>query len=257
MLRASRILNSIPEVQTYASIVGFSMLGGQSSTGGMLIARLKNWEERTGRGQSINAIIGRIMVKARQIKSATIFAFAQPTIMGYSSSNGVEFYVQDHGGGTVEKLLGYTNELIAGLRARPEISQAQTTYDIRYPQYMVDVDAALCLRKGVSPSAVLDVMNGYLGGNYASNFNAFSKLYRVIVQAPKEFREDKEALNNIFVKTRQGEMAPIGQFITLTKSYGPESLNRFNLYSSISVNAQPATGYSTGDVINAVREVSQ
>ncbi len=257
VLRAAKILDSIPEIKNYSAIVGFSMLGGQSSTGGMLIAQLRNWEERKGKGQDINSLIGRIMMQTQQIKSASIFAFAQPTIMGYSSSNGVEFYVQDHAGGEIDNLFTHTNQMIAALRQRPEISQAYTGYDIRYPQYLVDVDAALCLRKGVSPAAVLTTINGYFGGNYASNFNAFSKLYRVMVQAPKEFRENKDAFNNIFVKTNKGEMAPIGQFVTLTKTYGPQSLNRFNLYTSISVNAQPADGYSTGDVIKAVREVAQ
>ena len=257
VLRASKIINHLPEVDNYSAVVGFSMMGGQSSTGGMLIVKLKNWEERTGKGQDINSIIGRIMGQAQQIKSASIFAFAQPTIMGYSSANGVEFYVQDHTGGSIETLFANTQAMIAGLRSRPEIAQAYTTYDIRYPQYMVDVDAAHCLRMGVSPSTVLDVLGGYFGGSYASNFNAFSKLYRVMVQLPKEYRENKEALDNIFVRTSRGEMAPIRQFITLSKTYGPESLNRFNLYSSISVSAQPATGYSTGDVINAVREASR
>jgi len=257
VLRAAKILDSIPEIKNYSAVVGFSMLGGQSATGGMLIVQLRNWEERTGKGQDINSLIGRIMMQTQQIKSASIFAFAQPTIMGYSSSNGVEFYVQDHAGGEVENLFAHTNQMINALRQRPEISQAYTGYDIRYPQYLVDVDAALCLRKGVSPAAVLSTINGYFGGNYASNFNAFSKLYRVMVQAPKEFRENKDALDNIFVKTNKGEMAPVGQFVTLTKTYGPEALNRFNLYTSISVNAQPADGYSTGDVINTVREVAQ
>lgn len=252
----SKIVESIPEVKNYSSVVGFSMMGGQSATGGMLIVKLKNWEERKGKGQDIHSIIGRIMTQTQQIKSARIFAFAQPTIMGYSSSNGVEFYVQDHAGGSIETLFQHTQSLISGLRARPEIAQAQTTYDIRYPQYMVDVDAAHCLRMGISPSMVLDVLGGYFGGSYPANFTAFSKLYRVMVQLPKEYREDQHALDNIFVRTPKGEMAPVGQFITLTKTYGPESLNRFNLYSSISVSAQPATGYSTGDVINAVREVA-
>jgi multidrug efflux pump subunit AcrB len=197
------------------------------------------------------------MALTKDIKSASIFAFAQPTIMGYSTSNGVELYVQDHEGGTTEKLMANTNNFIAALQKRPEISQAYTTYSIQYPQYVVDVDAAQCMRYGISPTSVLDVLNGYIGGNYASNFNAFSKLYRVMVQASPDKRLDKDALDNIYVKTNSGEMAPVGQFIKLTKTYGPQSLIRFNLYNSISVNAMPASGYSTGDVIKAISEVSK
>jgi hydrophobe/amphiphile efflux-1 (HAE1) family protein len=255
--RITQVIKRIPEMEGNSVIAGFSKLGGQTANGGMIIVRLKNWSERKGKGQDINSVIGKVMAYTKDIKSASIFAFAQPTIMGYSSSNGIELYVQDHEGGTTEKLMANTNNFIAALQKRPEISQAYTTYSIQYPQYVVDVDAAQCIRYGISPTSVLDVLNGYIGGNYASNFNAFSKLYRVMVQASPDKRLDKDALDNIYVKTNSGEMAPVGQFIKLTKTYGPQSLIRFNLYNSISVNAMPASGYSTGDVIKAISEVSK
>jgi hydrophobe/amphiphile efflux-1 (HAE1) family protein len=257
MERVTKAIKGIPEIDGNSAITGYSMLGGQMTNGGMIIVKLKNWDERKGKGQDINSVIGKVMVLTKDIKSASIFAFAQPTIMGYSTSNGVELYVQDHEGGTTEKLMANTNNFIAALQKRPEISQAYTTYSIQYPQYVVDVDAAQCMRYGISPTSVLDVLNGYIGGNYASNFNAFSKLYRVMVQASPDKRLDKDALDNIYVKTNSGEMAPVGQFIKLTKTYGPQSLIRFNLYNSISVNAMPASGYSTGDVIKAISEVSK
>jgi hydrophobe/amphiphile efflux-1 (HAE1) family protein len=257
MERVTKAIKGIPEIDGNSAITGYSMLGGQMTNGGMIIVKLKNWEERKGKGQDINSVIGKVMALTKDIKSASIYAFAQPTIMGYSTSNGVELYVQDHEGGTTEKLMANTNNFIAALQKRPEISQAYTTYSIQYPQYVVDVDAAQCMRYGISPTSVLDVLNGYIGGNYASNFNAFSKLYRVMVQASPDKRLDKDALDNIYVKTNSGEMAPVGQFIKLTKTYGPQSLIRFNLYNSISVNAMPASGYSTGDVIKAISEVSK
>ena len=257
MERVTKAIKGIPEIDGNSAITGYSMLGGQMTNGGMIIVKLKNWDERKGKGQDINSVIGKVMVLTKDIKSASIYAFAQPTIMGYSTSNGVELYVQDHEGGTTEKLMANTNNFIAALQKRPEISQAYTTYSIQYPQYVVDVDAAQCMRYGISPTSVLDVLNGYIGGNYASNFNAFSKLYRVMVQASPDKRLDKDALDNIYVKTNSGEMAPVGQFIKLTKTYGPQSLIRFNLYNSISVNAMPASGYSTGDVIKAISEVSK
>jgi hydrophobe/amphiphile efflux-1 (HAE1) family protein len=257
MDRVTKAIKGIPEIDGNSAITGYSMLGGQMTNGGMIIVKLKNWDERKGKGQDINSVIGKVMVLTKDIKSASIFAFAQPTIMGYSTSNGVGLYVQDHEGGTTEKLMANTNAFIAALQKRPEISQAYTTYSISYPQYIVDVDAAQCMRYGISPTNVLDVLNGYIGGNYASNFNAFSKLYRVMVQASPDKRLDKDALDNMYVKTSSGEMAPVGQFIKLTKTYGPQSLTRFNLYNSISVNAMPATGYSTGDVIKAISEVSK
>lgn len=249
-------IKDIPEIENYCAIAGYSMLGGETVNGGSLIVKLKNWKQRKKKGQDINSVINQIMVRTAGIKSATIFAFAQPTIMGYSVSNGVGLYIQDHEGKSTEELMSTTRKFIAALSKRPEISQAYTSYDIRYPQYSVNVDAAQCLRYGIQPTEVLNVLNGYIGGNYASNFNAFNKLYRVMIQAAPDLRLDKDALDNMFVKTSAGSMAPVGQFVKLTKTYGPEQLNRFNLYNSISVNAMPANNYSTGDVIKAIKEVS-
>lgn len=165
--------------------------------------------------------------------------------------------MQDRAGGSIETLKEHADKFIAALNARPEVQMAYTTFDTKFPQYLVEVDAARCKRMGVSPSDVLSVMSGYIGGNYVSNLNRFSKLYRVYIQADKDFRLDTDALNNMFVRTDAGDMAPIGQFVTLTKAYGPETLTRFNLYSSIQVNAMMNDGYSSGDVINAVAEVAK
>jgi hydrophobe/amphiphile efflux-1 (HAE1) family protein len=249
-------LKTIPEVEAYSNVVGYSSLGGQTASGGMIVTKLKNWDQRKGKEHEINTVIAKILAKTSNIKTASIFAFAQPTIMGYSMSNGFEFYVQDRSGGSVSDLMNVTNDFIAALNKRPEISQAYTGFDARYPQYLVTVDAAKCERSGTSVGDVLDVLNGYIGGNYASNFNAFNKLYRVMVQASKEYRLNKESLNNMYVRTSSGEMAPIGQFITLKRVYGSETITRYNLYTSISVNGQPADGYSSGDAIKAINEVA-
>lgn len=249
-------LKTIPEVETYSNVAGYSSIGGQSSTGGMIITKLKNWDERKHKGQDINSVIGRILMKTAVIKSASIFAFAQPTVMGYGMSNGFEMYVQDKQGGSVDSLASVTNRFIAALNKRKEISQAYTGFSSSYPMYQVDVDAAKCERAGIEPTDVLNVLNGYIGGNYASNFNAFSKLYRVMVQASTQYRLDKRSLDNMFVRTSSGSMAPVGQFITLKKIYSSESLTRFNLYTAIAVNGQPADGYSSGDAIKAIGEVA-
>jgi hydrophobe/amphiphile efflux-1 (HAE1) family protein len=256
MLEVEDSLKTIPEVDAYSNVIGYSSLGGQTASGGMIITKLKNWDQRKGKEHEINTVISKILAKTSNIKTASIFAFAQPTIMGYSMSNGFEFYVQDRSGGSVSDLMSVTNSLITALNKRPEISQAYTGFDTRYPQYLVTVDAAKCERSGTSVSDVLDVLNGYIGGNYASNFNAFNKLYRVMVQASKEYRLNKESLNNMFVRTSSGKMAPIGQFITLKRVYGSETLTRYNLYTSISVNGQPADGYSSGDAIKAIKETA-
>lgn len=249
-------IKDIPQIERYSNVAGYSMMGGQAPSGGMLIIKLKNWDERPDEEDYISAVIADIYRRTANVHSAKLFAFSQPTIMGYSTGSGVELYVQDRAGGDIETLKEHTDKFIAALNQRPEIQMAYTTFDTKFPQYLVEVDAARCKRMGVSPSDVLSVMSGYIGSNYASNLNRFSKLYRVYVQADKNFRLDTDALDNMFVRTDAGDMAPIGQFVTLTKTYGPETLTRFNLYSCIQVNAMMNDGYSSGDVIRAVSEVA-
>ena len=249
-------IKDIPQIERYSNVAGYSMMGGQAPSVGMLIIKLKNWDERPDEEDYISAVIADIYRRTANVHSAKLFAFAQPTIMGYSTGSGVELYVQDRAGGDIETLKEHTDKFIAALNQRPEIQMAYTTFDTKFPQYLVEVDAARCKRMGVSPSDVLSVMSGYIGSNYASNLNRFSKLYRVYVQADKNFRLDTDALDNMFVRTDAGDMAPIGQFVTLTKTYGPETLTRFNLYSCIQVNAMMNDGYSSGDVIRAVSEVA-
>lgn len=257
MSEVENSIKDIPQIMSYSNVSGYSMMGGQAPSGGMLIIRLKPWEERPEKKDEINAVIAEIYKRTANIKSAKLFVFAQPTIMGYGMGSGFELYVQDRAGGDTNTLQKYTTDFIAALNQRPEIQMAYTSFDTKFPQYTVEVDAARCQRAGITTTDVLSVLSGFIGGNYSSNLNRFSKLYRVMVQADKVYRLDKDALNNMFVRTSSGEMAPIGQFVTLTKVYGTETLTRFNLYNSIQVNGLPADGYSTGEAIAAIEEVAK
>ena len=257
MSEVEKCIKDIPQISRYSNVSGYSMMGGQAPSGGMLIIKLKPWEERTENKDNINAVINEIYRRTANIKSAKLFVFAQPTIMGYGMGNGFELYVQDRAGGDINTLQKYTTDFIAALNQRPEIQMAYTSFDTKFPQYTVEGDSARCQRAGVTTTDVRSVLSGFIGGNYSSNFNRFSKLYRVMVQADKTYRLDKNALNNMFIRTSSGEMAPIGQFVNLTKVYGTETLTRFNLYSSIQVNGLPADGYSTGEAIAAIAEVAK
>lgn len=257
MSEVENSIKDIPQIMSYSNVSGYSMMGGQAPSGGMLIIRLKPWEERPEKKDEINAVIAEIYKRTANIKSAKLFVFAQPTIMGYGMGSGFELYVQDRAGGDINTLQKYTTDFIAALNQRPEIQMAYTSFDTKFPQYTVEVDAARCQRAGITTTDVLSVLSGFIGANYSSNLNRFSKLYRVMVQADKVYRLDKDALNNMFVRTSSGEMAPIGQFVTLTKVYGTETLTRFNLYNSIQVNGLPADGYSTGEAIAAIEEVAK
>ena len=250
-------IKDIPQIHDYAKIAGYGMLSGNGATNGIFFIKLNTWEDRKGKENHINSVIAEIKDRTADIKAANLMIFAQPLISGYGTSNGVEMHVQDRRGGSIEDLKDYTQSFARALMACPEIAVAYTTFDTKYPQYEVMVDAALCKRNNVSPSDVLSTLSGYVGGSYASNLNLFSKLYRVMIQAAPEYRLDTEALNNIFVRSSTGQMSPIGQYLTLTKVYGPESLSRFNMFSSIAVTVMPADGYSTGQVIQTIERISK
>jgi HAE1 family hydrophobic/amphiphilic exporter-1 len=249
-------IKDLPQLRIYSLIAGNSNNFEQSSSNGNFTLKLKKWGERKGKGDDVQSIVDEIYRRTADIANAKIQVNTQNMLPGFGRINGFELYIQDKHGGTINELLDYTNRVIAALNERPEISRAYTNFSLKYPQYRVEVDAALCKRRGVLPNDVLSALSGYVGGSYASNFVRFTKLYRVMVQASPEYRLDTESLNNIFVRNNQGEMSPIGQYLTLTRVYGSETLSRFNLFPSINVGGTAAEGYSSGQAIDAIREVA-
>ena len=249
-------IKDLPQLRIYSLIAGNSNSFEQSSSNGNFTLKLKKWNERTAKGDDDQSIVQEIYRRTADIANAKIQVNTQNMLPGFGRVNGFELHVQDKHGGTIQDLYDYTNRLITALGERPEIGRVFTNFSLKYPQYRVEVDAALCKRRGVNPSEVLSALSGYVGGLYASNFVRFTKLYRVMVQASPEYRLDTESLNNIFVKNAQGEMSPIGQYITLTRVYGSETLSRFNLFPSIQVGGTAAEGYSSGQAIDAIRETA-
>ena len=249
-------IKDLPQLRIYSLIAGNSNNFEQSSSNGNFTLKLKKWGERKGKGDDVQSIVEEIYRRTADIANAKIQVNTQNMLPGFGRINGFELHIQDKHGGTIDELLSYTNRLIAALNERPEISRAFTNFSLKYPQYRIEVDAALCKRRGVSPSDVLAALSGYIGGSYASNFVRFTNLYRVMVQASPEYRLDTESLNNIFVRTSSGEMSPIGQYLKLTRIYGSETLSRFNLFPSIQVGGTAAEGYSSGQAIQAIRETA-
>ena len=250
-------ISDLPQLRIYSLIAGNSNNFEQSSSNGNFTLKLKKWDERKGKGDDVQSIVEEIYRRTADIANAKIQVNTQNMLPGFGRLNGFEMHVQDKHGGTIDELLNQTNRLIAALNQRPEISRAFTNFSLHYPQYRIEVDAALCKRRGVSPSDVLSALSGYVGGLYASNFVRFTKLYRVMVQASPEYRLDTESLNNIFVRNASGEMSPIGQYLTLTRIYGSETLSRFNLFPSIQVGGTAADGYSSGQAIEAIRQTAE
>lgn len=247
----------IPEIQLRNTVSGTGVISGTGNNIGQIIIKLKDWSERRGKDSDVHSVMDKVYARTAGIKNARVFVMAPGMIPGYGMGGGFEFHVQDKTGGNVRDLYNVTMQFLGALNQRPEIAAAYSSYNIDYPQYMVDVDAAKCKRAGISPAEVLSTLGGYYGGIYASNFNRFSKVYRVMIQSAPEHVHDEASLQNVFVRLHNGQMAPISQFITLTKVYDPLVLNRFNLYTSIGINGNMAEGYSSGEAIKAIKEVAE
>ncbi len=253
--QVDEIIGSIPAVDTRLLINGYSFMAGQGATYGTMIIRLKNWEERSEAESSDNIIKQLYGMTGQKIKDGRVMFFAPPMISGYSMTNGFEMKMQDRTGGDINSFFQVVQGFLAELNQQPEIQMAYTTFNPTFPQYLVDIDAAKAKQAGISPSTILSTLQGYYGGMYVSNFNRFGKIYRVMMQATPESRVSPETLKNI--KVRNGnEMASLSNFVTLTKVYGPDVLDRFNMFQSISVTGTPNEGYSSGDAIAAIQRVA-
>ncbi|WP_202702780.1 efflux RND transporter permease subunit [Flavobacterium sp. UGB4466] len=251
--KVDSIAHTIPGVENTLRIVGQNFTAGAGSAYSMVIVRLKSWEDRE---LSVDDVIGQLFAKTSGIREANIFFISPPTIQGFGQSGGFEFQLQDKGGHSTAEFYKVNNEFLAKLSARPEIQYATTPFNPGFPQYMMDINLAKAKDAGVSVNSILSTMQGYYGGLYASNFNKFGKQYRVMIQASPEFRTNTEGLNKIFVRNSAGTMAPITEFVKMTRVFGPESISRFNLFTSISITGAPKPGYSSGDAIKAIQEVA-
>ena len=250
------LIRHIDETHAVSKMAGYSQAGGAGSSQGSFLLRLKHWNLRKGEEHSVGAVQKRVKEYADAFNDASIFTSTPAMIPGFGAAGGFNLYVQDRKGGDIEELAAVTFDFINALKERPEIGSAHTSFNPRFPQYQIDVDAVKCKRAGTSPKDVLNVLNGYYGGMMSTRFNKFTKLYQVRIQAHPKYRADKQTLNNIFVRIGD-EMAPISQFVTLEKIYAPENLARFNMFPAISVNGRAAEGYSSGDAIKAVQAVAK
>ena len=270
------MLKTNPYIERRVQLIGYNFIAGRGSDQATFIIKLKPFEERkyglfdriksvfNGAGiaglfidpTSSNMVLGMIYKQTASIKGARVLAFGPPMVPGFAMSNGLTISMEDRTGGDLNKFFTITQEYLKALNARPEISNAQTSYNPNYPQYMVNIDVAKAKQAGTSPAAILSVLQGYYGGMYASNFNAYGKLYRVMIQGTVESRINENGLNDIYVRTKGG-MSPVGEFCSLKRIYGPSNIARFNLFTSITINAQAADGYSSGEAIMVLEEVAK
>ena len=250
------LVRKIPEVKSVLKVNGRGMISGAGSNYGMLIIKLHPWAERKNADQSVEAIVGKLFGLTSGIRDAKIIFFIPPALQGFGISSGFEFQLQDRTGGDINSFYQIAQNFLAELNKRPEVQYASTSFNPNFPQYQIDVNVPKVKEAGFTVNDVLNAMQGYYGGVYASNFNQFGKQFRVMYQASPEYRDNPESLQNIYIRNSKGEMAPLSGFITMERVYGPQSINRFNLYTSININGSPNPGFSSGDAIKAIEEVA-
>ena len=257
MNQVDHVLMNIPAVEYSQQIVGYSFIAGAGPTYGTFIVKLKDWSERDKKTESVDAVLGMVYgITGQIVKDGRVIAFAPPMITGYSTTNGFELKMQDKTGGDINQFFAVVQGFLAQLNQQPEIQMAYTTFNPTFPQYKIDIDAAKAQKAGLSTSTILSTLQGYYGSMYVSNFNRFGKIYRVMIQAPPQARVSPETLKNIKVRSANGSMASLENFINIEKVYGPDLLNRFNLFQSIAVTGNPAEGYSSGQALAAIERVA-
>ena len=257
LLEIENAVKGIPEIEKILRISGRSLISGTGSNYGMIIVRLKPWADRPDKVQHVDAIIQELFKRTSVVKDAKVLYFARPTLVGFGFSSGFEMQLQDQKGGTIQELNDVTGKFLGALNSRPEIQYAATSFSPNFPQYEIELNVPLIKKSGLTVNDVLGTMQGYYGGVYASNFNKFGKQYRVMYQSEPEFRNNPESLNKVMVRNSNGIMAPTSQYVTLKKVFGPQSISRFNLFTSVKISGAPAPGYSTGEAITAMEEVAK
>ena len=248
-------VKKIPELESFSMTCGYGMLSGAGSNYATMVVRLKNWDDRPGMNHLIDLVIGRFYYDCMDIKNLQVLPFQMPQIPGYGTSNDITLIVEDPTDGNLSVFAKQTEKFLAKLTERPEVASATSTYSERFPKYQVDVDAAQCDRAGVSPADVLNTLGSFCGGAYIGNFNQFGKVYRIMAAASPQYRLDPQSLQNIFVQVKDGKMAPISEFVSLTEIVGPANIEHFNLLQSISCYVTPGSGYTEGDAHKAIAEV--
>lgn len=250
--KVDSILKSTEGVKNTLRMAGRSIINGTGSSYAMVVVKLHPWGNRE---LTQSQILGQLWGKIGKIKDAKVVFFPAPTIRGFGTGGGFNVELQDRSGGEMDKFADVASDFINTLQQRPEIQYATTSFKTTYPQYMLTINVPKATESGVSVYDIMNAMQGYYGGVYTSDFNRFGKQYRVMVQADPSYRTNVESLNQVFVRNADGEMAPITEYIRMDRVYGPESISRFNMYTSVSISGSPAAGYSSGDALNAISEV--
>ncbi|MDY0989678.1 efflux RND transporter permease subunit [Flavobacterium sp. CFBP9031] len=250
----TKIARGIKGVDNVTTLAGYSIvteIAGASYGMGMI--NLKDWSERD---ISVTEFMAELTEKTKNITDAQIEIFAPPTVPGFGNTSGFELRLLDKSGGSITNTDKVTKEFIKELNASPEIQNSFSSFDATFPQYLIHIDYDLAAKKGISVDNAMSTLQTMLGSFYATNFIRFSQMYKVMVQASPQFRQNPESILDMYLKNEAGEMVPFSTFIKLERVYGPEVLTRYNMYMSAMINGEPAEGYSSGDAIAAVEKIA-
>ncbi len=251
------LIGSVKGIRTASLISGNNFFSGAGSSYGMGFIILDDWDKRETDDTSVGAIVGQLFAKAATIPDAKIVFFTPPSIPGFGAVEGFEMNLLDRASGSLKNMDNVANEFVGSLTQRPEIGFASNSFSTNFPQLQMDIDIPKAMEAGVSVRNILSTLQGYIGGFYAADFSRFGKQFRVFVQSQPDDRKDIASLNSMFVKNDKGEMAPVSSFVTLKRVYGPQTVNRFNLFNAVTVTGTAAPGFSSGDAIKAVQEVAK
>ena len=253
--QVQEIANRIPEVENVSSLAGFSVLSdGTGAVYGMNLISLKPWEKRK---ISDKQLIDSLISKTSSIKDAEIEFFGPPPVPGYGNSSGFELRLLDKSGsGNLQKMQDVADQFVADLSKRPEINNVFTTFNARFPQFLLNIDIDKAALMGITAENAMSSLQTLVGSEYATNFIRFGQMYRVMVQSLPMYRAQPEDLLKLYVKNDNGVLVPYSNFMSIEKVYGPEMVSRYNMYTSAMINGQPANGYSSGQAIAAIKEVA-
>ncbi|GGE40187.1 HAE1 family hydrophobic/amphiphilic exporter-1 [Pedobacter psychrotolerans] len=257
MTEAENILSKLDASRDVTAVSGFNLLTNSTSPSSAVVFVLLKPNEERGQVKNIEEIMNQVRGKLGAISGGSFFVFSFPTVPGFSNVEALDMVLQDKTGGKLDKFSGISQQFIGELMKRPEIAVAFTSFKADYPQLQLDINDEKADQLGVNVKDILQTMQTYFGSAQASDFNRFGKYYRVVVQADVQDRADPSAIDRVFVKSNRGEMVPINTLVKLTRIYGSETASRYNLFNSISINAIPKPGFSSGDAIKAIEEVAE
>ncbi|NVK09735.1 MAG: efflux RND transporter permease subunit [Tenacibaculum sp.] len=250
-------IKGIEGIKGASFISGRNFFSGSGSSYAMGFIILEDWNKRESDAGSVKSIVGQLFGKAAMIPDANIIFFTPPSVPGFGSADGFEMRLLDRAAKPLTEMDATAKEFVGLLNQQPEIAYASNSFDTGFPQLELDINVERAKEAGVSTSSILSALQGYVGGNYAADFSRFGKQFRVFVQSLPEDRVNEESLNSMFIKTPSGEMTPISQFVSLKRVYGPQTVNRFNLFNSVTVNGGVTPGFSTGDAITKINTLAE